>query len=149
MLPWVCWIWVIKDVLYELHWLFQLQSRSSHRRGNDGYERKSIRWIDRKMGKAQRQRSRFSSCSPGFNSHSSQELHFNFILDAAEINQWLYLELSSVDRTHLVQVFSLHQIKPVPNFFFLWCLDLSFTFLRWHSFAPILLVNGINYKRRK
>ena len=85
MLPWVCWIWVIKDVLYELHWLFQLQSRSSHRRGNDGYERKSIRWIDRKMEKAQRWRSRFSSCSPGFNSHSSQELHFNFILDAAEI----------------------------------------------------------------
>ena len=52
MLPWVCWISVIKDVLYEFHLLFQLQSRSSHRRGNDGYERKSIRWIDRKMEKS-------------------------------------------------------------------------------------------------
>ena len=34
----VRWKSVNLDVLYEFHWLFKLQSRSSHEYGNEGYE---------------------------------------------------------------------------------------------------------------
>ena len=39
----VSWIIVNKDVLYEFHWLFEVQSRSSHKCRNEGHVKSIIR----------------------------------------------------------------------------------------------------------
>ena len=40
----VCWINVNKDVLNEFRWLFELQSSSCHKCGNDGMKKVDKRW---------------------------------------------------------------------------------------------------------
>ena len=61
--PLVCWISVNKDALDEFHWLFELQSRSSRKCGNEESESQSEgKRIERKMAKNLHSKVSYNSC---------------------------------------------------------------------------------------